>query len=61
MKRQPVESPLHRRGTEILFERALLFCQDRGLDQNSLLKFVVKWIDAKTTLPRLKAQLENGS
>jgi hypothetical protein len=37
MRRQPVESPLQRGGTEIPFERALLRCQDRSLDQNSIL------------------------
>jgi hypothetical protein len=37
MRRQPVESPLQRGGTEIPFERALLRCQDRSLDQNSVL------------------------
>jgi hypothetical protein len=31
-KATPVESLLQRGGTEIPFERALLYCQDRSLD-----------------------------
>jgi hypothetical protein len=34
--RQPAESLLQRGGTEIPFERVLLQCQNRSLDQNSV-------------------------
>jgi hypothetical protein len=37
MRRQPLESPLQRGGTEIPFERVLLRRQDRSLDQNLVL------------------------
>jgi hypothetical protein len=39
MRQELVESPLQRGWTEIPFERVLPRCQDRCLDQNSVLSY----------------------